>query len=421
MGNMKQETKTMMRASSSKHLNSQVTSSRSAPTQPCLTRRCLPAAVDASFARMSDETKAKCYALRNPPQKKGEKVKKMRYADIAMLVKKTDKTHPTPNAVQQAVKGFKTGKKPAGRPQGSRATTKDEDKVILQTFKKLCPPGHGVDKRKIHKALPQKIKKKIGSRTVALRLGEKGIKARNKLSKSRVSNSLAKKRLAFCKSHEDKTVSDWKHTLQAVADLKEFTWYPRDLRSRFKQLRAPWTYMTEAEQKKPDFLRPKRWFARKEWKRVRKQKVFGLVTSTGKKLAVPCPTPMNAASFATLVRTKISPFLKRHFPRKQSVQILLDGEKIFHSPPAKAALREKHITILPKWPAHSPDLNPVENVWPHAERRLREIEKDNDTFEVFSQRCVDAIMSYPSDAGLVQSMPKRMEECVARNGAMIFK
>ena len=380
------------------------------------------AAMEASFARMSDETKAKCYALRNPPQaKKGRKVKKMAYSDIAKLVKKTDNTHPTAIAVMQAVKNFNSKKCAVGRPAGARATTKAEDRVIMQTFKKVRPPGHGVDKGKIHRALPKKLKQKIGPRTVALRLGEKGIKARGKLSKSRVSNTLMKKRLAFCRSHEDKTASDWKNSLQAVADIKEFTWYPRDLRARFKELRAPWTYMTEAEQKKPEFLRPKRWFAKKEWKRVRKQKIFGLVTSTGKKLAVPCPTPMNTASFAELVRKKVGPFLKRSFPRKQSVQILLDGEKIFHSPVAKAALRDKNIKVLPKWPAHSPDLNPIENIWPLAERRLRDLEKDGDSFDVFADRCVEAVKAYPNGAALITSMPKRMCECVERNGAMIFK
>ena len=61
--------------------------------------------------------------------------------------------------------------------------------------------------------------------------------------------------MAFAKSHEGKTVNQWKAAVQAVGDLKEFTYYPSDLRAKFLQLRAPWTYMTEAEKKKPAFQR----------------------------------------------------------------------------------------------------------------------------------------------------------------------
>ena len=57
----------------------------------------------ASFARMSDATKAQCYSMRFP-SKSGEKG--MGYGDIAKIVKKTDGTHPNEEAVRQAVKSF---------------------------------------------------------------------------------------------------------------------------------------------------------------------------------------------------------------------------------------------------------------------------------------------------------------------------
>ena len=61
-----------------------------------------------------------------------------------------------------------------------------------------------------------------------------------------------KKRLTFARAHLDKTPAAWKSELQAVGDIKEFTYYPRDLRPKLAQLRAPWTYMTAAGKKKPD-------------------------------------------------------------------------------------------------------------------------------------------------------------------------
>ena len=68
-----------------------------------------------------------------------------------------------------------------------------------------------------------------------------------KILKSDPGVALAKKRVTFAKKHADKNAQAWKGFLQGVADLKDFTWYPRDLQARFKKYRAPWTYMTKKD------------------------------------------------------------------------------------------------------------------------------------------------------------------------------
>ena len=311
-------------------------------------------------------------------------------------------------------------KNPVGRPAGSKATSKEEDATIVKVFKKLRPPGHGIVARKVLAGLPKKLKRKIGERTVIRRLADKGWKAQPKLKKSAQSFKNAKIRLKFCKKHEDKTSQDWRTELQGVGDIKEFTWYPHDLRPRLAQLRASWTYMNDKEKYQAAFLLPKRWFPKADYKRVKKQKIFGLTTSNGKSLAVPCPMPMTGERFAELVTQKLKPFLKRTFPKRTSYQILLDGDKIFRSPVAKAALSAANIKVFPNWPAYSPELNPQENVWPWAENRLRELEGKRGTFEEFAATCVKACAAYPYGRSLVESMPKRMEKCVAAKGGTIM-
>ena len=313
------------------------------------------------------------------------------------------------------------GKQGVGRPQGWRATTKAEDQQIVKTFKKVRPPGHGVSARKIRAALPQKIRKKVGERTVIRRLADKGFTPQKKLSKSEQSVKNAKARVKFAKKHSEKSAQDWKNELQAVADIKEFTWYPHDLRPRLAQLRSSWTYMSEKEKTQTAFLRPKRWFRKADYQRTKKVKVFGLTTSSGKVLAVPCPTPMTGEKFADLVRRKIKPFLKKVFPRKASWQILLDGEKIFRSPVAKTALAETNVKVFPNWPPYSPDLNPQENVWPWAENKLRQIEGKNSSFDDFAEKCVKAVGAYPDGKKLIPSMSKRMSTCVTSEGRTIMK
>ena len=308
-----------------------------------------------------------------------------------------------------------------GRPAGSRVTTKAEDKEILKTLKKVRPPGHGTSARRVHAKLPRGLKKKIGERTVIRRLADQGMTPRKKISKSEQTVKNAKVRLRFAKKHEDKSAQEWKACLQAVADIKEFTWYPSDLRPRMMELRASWTYMTDKESTQQAVLRPKRWFKKADYNRTKKQKIFGLTTSTGKILAVPCPTPMTAEKFADMVRQKIKPFLKRAFPRKSSWQVLLDGEKIFRAPAAKAALAQTGVQVLPNWPPYSPELNPQENVWPWAENKLRQIEGKRGSFEDFPAACVKAVCAYPDRKKLVASMAERMEECVANKGGTIMR
>ena len=172
-----------------------------------------------------------------------------------------------------------------GRPLASRKTSRSEDRELLQTFKTLRPPGHYIDARIVHTNLARSVKNKISKRTVTRRLKEYGFTPTGKVNKSDPGHKLAKKRCAFAKRYEHLTSEAWSEDfvrqprsnqpralseeLQAVADLKDFTWYPRVLRAKFNQLRARWTYMKKSERMKPAFARPKRWFNQKDRKKTR--------------------------------------------------------------------------------------------------------------------------------------------------------
>ena len=375
------------------------------------------AAKAAPVARMDVATRALCFALRNPP--KGQK--KMALTDIKRMVVKTDGKKPTLDGINKAAQTFKQKKKIRGRRSGWRKTTKAEDKQVLKAFHKVRPPGHGVDSRKIHSALPKKVKKKIGKRTVRRRLAEKGLKPKTKLRNNDFSVTLLRKRKALGDKYLEWNAAAWKTDLQAVGDMKEFTWYPQDMRARFMELRAPWTYMTDAERHKPEFQRPKQWFPKKQWKRVKKQKVFGITTSNGRKLAFLVPKPWTSAAWAVEIKNRVIPFLKKAFPRKTSFQVLLDGEQLLHAPVAKAAMEAGNMSVFPGWPGYSPDINPQENVWSWAENELREVEEDDDSFEVFQGRLLKVVRAYPYAQKLVGGMANRMKLLVDKKGLNIGK
>ena len=93
-------------------------------------------------------------------------------------------TPPSEGAMCQAAQDYHVEKQPRGRPAGCKKTTKAEDKTLMDTFKKLRPPGHGLTSRTLHKALPKKLSMKITPRTCRRRLAEKGYKPEQKMSKA---------------------------------------------------------------------------------------------------------------------------------------------------------------------------------------------------------------------------------------------
>ena len=369
----------------------------------------------ATTAQMDLANKAICYAMRNPPA--GHK--KMPYKDIQKMVRKTDGSKPQIAAICQAAQNFKKEKKARGRPVGSYKTSKDEDRKLMQTFHKIRPPGHGVTSRELHNALPRKISMKVCRRTLRRRLAKKGYVPEKKSSKHDPGTAGIKRRVKFGKYYQTRTAATWKEKLHGCGDFKEFTWYPKALYSKFARLRAPWTYMTKAEKQLPAFQRPKRWFPKKEYNKTKKTKVFSLTTSNGKSIAFLCPSPWDASVWAGLVRSKVGPFLKRSFPGTTSFQLLLDAEKLLHTPTTKNAYNDFNITTLPHWPKYSPDLNPQENVWSWAEKKLRELESGSVAFPAWQRLCVKAVKEYPAKSKLVGSMAKRVKLLLDRRGAMI--
>ena len=131
-------------------------------------------------AHMNAENRALCVFYRNPPNGS----KRLTYAKIAEIVQNEDGEHPTEEAVRRCVVNFHEPKAKRGRKAGYRKTSKAEDKVILQAFRKLRPPGHGVDSRKIHATLPKKLRGKVSRRTMIRRLAEQRYVPTKKVQKT---------------------------------------------------------------------------------------------------------------------------------------------------------------------------------------------------------------------------------------------
>ena len=365
---------------------------------------------------MNAENKALCYFYRVPPPQCG--VPALSCPKIALMVRKQDGTHPTAEGVRLAVRDFHTLKQKRGRKKGWKKTSAAEDQVVLRTFHQVRPPGAGVVAREVNDALPARLQGKVCLKTIRSRLAEKGYKPGPKLEKADLNRRTCKARMAFVRAHEHRTGAMWQHYLHGVADLKIYTFYPKNLKLRFLRYNAKWTYMTQKEKQSPAFAKPKKMFTNKEYKKVIQGKVFGITLSDGQQLLCHVSTPFTAKDFAKLVRHRVGPFIQRAFPNCWHKRVLFDGEPLLHAPVAKEALAEFGIHALPNWPGYSPDLNPQENVWPWIEKKVRKEECYTDSFSVFRSRLTRLSKAYPNPESLVKSMASRIAECKRKRGAM---
>lgn len=80
------------------------------------------------------------------------------------------------------------------------------------------------------------------------------------------------------------------------------------------------------------------------------------------------------------------------------------------------ATRGRTVEVIKDWPPHSPDLSPIENVWAHVYREVNK--KGCNSFQEFKDEIDKSFQNLPKSMidNLWKSLPKRMAECVEKQG-----
>lgn len=120
---------------------------------------------------------------------------------------------------------------------------------------------------------------------------------------------------------------------------------------------------------------------------------------------------MNSAKYKEMLDKSLRPFFRRGWT------FMHDGAMIHQSRETKEWLKSNKIPAL-EWPANSPDLNPIENLWGMLTRAVfangRQFKtKEELKTEIFKQW---ALIKPKELMKLVKSMTDRIVEVIAKHG-----
>lgn len=155
-----------------------------------------------------------------------------------------------------------------------------------------------------------------------------------------------------------------------------------------------------------EFLAYKKWIFFKVWAAFCSNRKVALAFVSSK---------MNSADYIQVLTDNLLPFIHAQF--NEALIFQQDNASIHASRQTRQWLDDNNIEIL-NWPACSPDLNPIENIWGHLVRIIYAENKQYSTINQLKQAILDAWQQLNPNLlfNHANSMPNRIFQVINRNG-----
>jgi transposase len=286
-------------------------------------------------------------------------------------------------------------------PRSGRRSKFDDRAVRL--VGRIIDRGEATTATAAHQILTRDHNLNISVRSVRNLLHQQGLHVRHATRRPLLTREHKRVRYEFALAHQDWTVDQWKQVV--FSDETVITSNHLDSRH------LVWT-------RDVDPLDP-RLIVESVQGGGAKIMVWGCISWYGVHDLILLEGSVNAEGYIGVLEENLLPIRQQYFGRRSFI-FQQDGARIHTANATMEFLNDQNIEVL-EWPAHSPDLNIIENVWRYRKVKLYKLQPSANAkelwvnvFEVMEDMWADEMTQRVQN--LFESMPRRMAAVIRARG-----
>lgn len=246
-----------------------------------------------------------------------------------------------------------------------------------------------------------KTNKNISKQTIRNELARQSLHSRIPRFSPLISERNKERRLLWARTYENWTVEDFKKVL----------WSDESTYTQFRTSGFGRVWREPSEEFHEDCIAStvQKSFGRMFW---------GCFSWVGMGPLVPLVGRVTGNTHREILANYAIPTVKSH-ARKIKKKILFqeDNAPVHTARVARSFIESSNVELLP-WPAQSPDINPIENLWSYIEVRIRQRDSQPSSVTQLEQWVMEEWDAVPVNyyRNLIKSMPRRVQAVLAANG-----